>query len=173
MLNARFFFGVAVVAGALVATSAAFGQEADTDYLLAQAERSYPESKIPVLFGPSSLSESFATEVDDPSWSSQTESRILDEVADHYADGLRYKRAQVECRTATCVLLLSYVAAPEGANPAVRSLQESLREDVGFTSAIKSEKTVMVQKVDAAPDGGMVRMTGVLAYVEIVLRAAR
>src|SRR5690606_38994865 len=114
MLNARFFFGVAVVAGALVATSAAFAQEADTDYLLAQAERSYPESKIPVLFGPSSLSESFATEVDDPSWSSQTESRILDEVADHYADGLRYKRAQVECRTATCVLLLSYVAAPEG-----------------------------------------------------------
>lgn len=139
------------------------------DSLIALAERSYPESKIPVLFGPSSLSAAFAEEADDPSWSSAMEGRILDEVARQYANGLRYKRAQVECRTLTCVLLLSYVTAEKGAETG--PLPDSLRQAGGFRSVIKSQKHIPVQTVD--PESRMTRTEFVTGYLEMVFRAAR
>lgn len=171
MRDARKPFAVAAFAAALVAACTAYAQETDAGSLIAAAERSFPESKIPALFGPGSLSAAFAEEAEDPSWSSATEERILDEIASQYADGLRYKRAQVECRTSTCVLLLSYVAPPQRTDASVRSLRESLREEVGFASAIASQKTVMVQTQDVGST--MIRTTPVSAYVEIVLKAAR
>jgi hypothetical protein len=163
-MRARASLGAVVI----VACSA-LAQETDSASLLAAAERSFPESKIPVLFGPNALSSAFAAEADDPAWSAETESRILDEVARQYAGGLRYKRAQVECRTSTCVLLLAYVMA--GTDGSVRTLEESLRKEIGFASAIKSEKTVMVQVPRS--ETRMIETTGVSAYVEIVLRTAR
>jgi hypothetical protein len=165
-MRARASFGAVVI----VACSA-LAQETDSASLLAAAERSFPESKIPVLFGPNALSSAFAAGADDPAWSAETESRILDEVARQYAGGLRYKRAQVECRTSTCVLLLAYVMAQKGMDGSVRALEESLRKEIGFASAIKSEKTVMVQVPRS--ETRMIETTGVSAYVEIVLRTAR
>lgn len=146
----------------------AFGQELSSREFLAMAERVYPDSKAPDLFGAGSASSMFAGEPEDPRWSSEMEARILVALEQERNQGLLFRRAEVECRTATCALLL--IHAQNRADGSVGDLIKSLRESFGFSGVSVSEKEIPMQVTTAK---GFTKTQFMLGYVEVLLAAAR
>jgi hypothetical protein len=155
---------------ALPATVFAQGK-LSAEEILADAERAYPESRIPVLFGPGSDSAAFAAEVDDPSWSGDMEERIYAEIANEQARGLVLRRSDVQCRATTCAMLLVHVA--DRGEGSVGHLVDTIRQQFGFAGLSQSSKEIPLQFSEETESGVVVRTWFLNGYVEVLLMAGR
>lgn len=153
---------------ALLVNLPALGQELTSGEFLAMAERVYPDYKAPDLFGEGSASSMFAAEAEDPVWSSEMESRILVALEQERKQGLILRRAEVECRTSTCALLL--IHARNSADGSIGDLVKSLRESLGSTGVSVSEKQIPMQ---VATSEGYTKTQFMFGYVELLLTVAR
>jgi len=145
----------------------ASAQTGDPSEILAEAERVYPESKAPALFAPGSGSAPYAVEPEDEIWAPETESRILAELQQERDQGLIIKRAEVECRSSTCALLLIHVA--NRAEGSVDDLADALRRNLRFAGVSQTSTRIPMQ--ERTGDGRRTTWF-MLGYVEIVLTGA-
>ena len=110
--------------------------------VLAMAEFSYPSADVPSLFAPGTASAAFSEEPEDRRWSADMEAQILLEVSEAQTQGLVLRRADVECRTSSCALLLVH-ASPTSA---VKDLIAALRENLDFGAVGTSDKNVPIAR---------------------------
>jgi hypothetical protein len=148
----------------------AFGQDLAPQEILAEAERVYPDSKVPALYGPGTASYSFAGEVEDREWSSEMESKILMNVEFEQRNGLVLRRAEVECRTSTCAILLIHAA--ERGEGSVGNLISSLRDTYGFTGVTTSGIEIPMTIDAQVEERRAVRTWFMYGYAEVVLTGA-
>jgi hypothetical protein len=149
---------------ALLIQAPAFAQDSDLVEFLAHAERVFPESKAPRPFGAGSLSSAYSTEAVNSAWSADMEARIFAEIDRARDNGLRLRRAEVECRTNTCAVLL--VHATGSGEGTVRNLLKSFRSTLGFGGVTKEEASVPLQY--STPDG-VTRTSFMSGYVDVLL----
>lgn len=149
-----------------------FAQESlSAEEILADAERAYPESAIPALFGPGSDSERFAVELEDPSWSIGMEEKIHAEIAKEQERGLVLRRSDVQCRTTTCAMLLVHAASRgEGS---VEHLLASLKEQFNFAGVSRSGREIPLHVREETETGEVIRTWFMSGHVEVLLMAAR
>ena len=123
--------------------SPAFAQSTTPRDLLAAAELIYPDSLAPRPFAPGSASALYAGEAEDRNWSADTEAGILEAVEIERERGLVIRRVEVECRTATCAVLLIHAA--DRSDGSVGHLIETLKGTFGFTGVSRSAKEIREQ----------------------------
>src|SRR5690606_15544942 len=88
------------------------------------------------LFAPGTLSAVFAEQPVDTDWARATEARIAGEIEKRTWPGLA--RAEIECRSSICAVLLVYTAGGD----VEAALKESLRKGLGFAGIRSARKTL-------------------------------
>jgi hypothetical protein len=137
--------------------------------ILTEAERVFPDAKVPELFGPGAASASYAEEAEDRNWSADMEARILAAVEQERDQGLIIRRAEVECRTSTCALLLIHAANREEGT--IADLKTTLRDSLGFSGVSMTSKEIPMVRGEPTASGG--RTTWFMSgYVELILFGA-
>lgn len=130
---------VIALAIAALSSSGALAQESAAPARAAAAEDAgsaeSAESAVS-LFGPGTLSAVFAEQPVDTDWARATEARIAGEIEKQPWPGLT--RAEVECRSSICALLLVY----SGGGDVESELKESLRKALGFVGIRSARKTL-------------------------------
>jgi hypothetical protein len=149
--------------------SLAFSQQASVREILTESEYSYPSAKAPVPFSPDSAASGYAAEPEDRFWSPAMEARILEEVEKERSQGLVVRRADVECRSSTCVVLLVH-ATSNGSEGTMSDLIDNLKQNLGFASVSTAERAIPLVLNDGSDTTRSARSsTFVSGYFEIVL----
>ena len=163
----RIAYTVSIGLIAMSVQSSLVAQEDELVEILAAAELAYPDAKAPELFGPGSASEAYAFEPEDPDWSAEREARILAAVDVERERGLIFRRAEVECRSSTCALIL--IHATGRGDGSVGGLATRLRDSLGFAGMTLSEVEVPVQRTVRSGTSSRTRTWFLKGYSEILL----
>lgn len=153
----RVLRAVAFVSVVPVLPGAVFAQGNEAREILTSAELVYPSSEIPGLFSAGTTSSRFAGEPEDRAWASDMEAQILLKIQQAREQGLIYRRADVECRSTMCAVLLVHAAPTQ----AVKDLTMFFRDSLGFTASNTSDKNLPLQR------DGLTKF--ILGHSEIVL----